>query len=95
MTFQLKDIPNLILMIGLGAIVIGVSVTVTSELSTDLGNNASGVCATASSVEACSATKNGTVGLRNMAKKLPLIGTITALAIVLGVVFTALAFRSS
>lgn len=81
MAFTLGDLPNIALLVVIAAVVIGVGATVTSELSSDLTGGAQG------------AVNNGTVGLANIGKKLPLIGTITALAIVLGVVFASLSFR--
>lgn len=81
MGFTLGDLPSIALMVVIAAVVVGVGATVTSELSTDLSGTAQ------------AAVDNGTAGLANVGAKLPLIGTIAALAIVLGVVFSALAFR--
>ena len=81
MAFTLGDLPNIALLVVIGAVVVGVGATVTSELSTDLTGTAK------------AAVDNGTESLANVGGKLPLIGTIAALAIVLGVVFSALMFR--
>lgn len=90
---KLNDIPALALGLVIAAVVIGVGATVTSDIRDSLsGYNATG-CSVADSSAACDAIENGTLGLGNLGAKLPLIGTIVALAIVLGVVFTALMFR--
>jgi|TARA_R100000093_G_C1923445_1_gene66393 hypothetical protein len=84
MTYKLTDLPNVALLVVVGAVVIGIGATVTSELSADLTTNST----------AQSAVDNGTEALANIGKKMPLIGTIVALAIILGVVFSALMFRT-
>jgi|TARA_R100000093_G_C1923445_1_gene66394 hypothetical protein len=82
MTYSLTDLPNVALLVVVGAVVVGIGATVTSELSSDLSGDAQG------------AVDNGTEAMANIGKKLPLIGTIVALAIILGVVFSALMFRA-
>lgn len=81
MGFTLNDLPNIALLVVIGAVVVGIGATVTSELSSDLTGTAK------------AAVDNGTEALGNVGAKMPLIGTIAALAIVLGVVFGALMFR--
>jgi len=82
MAYSLTDLPNVALLVVVGAVVVGIGATVTSELSSDLTGTAKG------------AVDNGTKAMANIGKKLPLIGTIVALAIILGVVFSALMFRA-
>jgi len=81
MAYSLNDLPNVVLLVVIAAVVVGVGATVTSELGEDLTG------------DAASAVGNGTEGLVNISTKLPLIGTIVALAIILGVIFSALMFR--
>lgn len=81
MALTLGDLPNMALFVVIAAVVVGIGATVTAELSSDLTGDAQG------------AVNNGTKALANVGKKLPIIGTIVALSIVLGVVFTSLAFR--
>lgn len=90
MGFSLKDLPTAALAVVLGAVVIGVGATVTSDLKADVDMSTNNTIGGAS---ALGTYQNGTDGLANLGKKLPLIGTIIALAIVLGVVFMSLSFR--
>lgn len=85
MPLTLKDLPNVAITVLLAAVVVGIGATVMADLAaTEVVN------ATNDGI-----SDNGTKALVNVAKKLPIVGTITALAVVLGVVFTSLAFRRS
>lgn len=93
---KLQDMSNVAILIVIAAITIGVGATITADIQTDMTgyNSTSGACDEAGGdLVACSAAGNGTIGLGNLGAKLPLVGTIIALAIVLGIVFSALAFR--
>lgn len=82
MAYTLDSLGPAALAIVDAAIVIGIGATITSELSTDLTGTAQ------------DAVNNGTSAMDKVGKRLPLIGTIVGLAIVLGVVFSALYIRS-
>jgi hypothetical protein len=86
MTFTLNDLPDTVLIVVVAAVVVGIGATITADLSTSLGGNANAT--------ARQAMDNGTEAMSKIGSKLPLIGTIVALAIVLGVVFSALVFRN-
>jgi hypothetical protein len=81
MAFRLNDLPDVVLLVVVAAVVVGIGATITADLSTSLSGTAQ------------QAVDNGTEAMSKIGSKLPLIGTIVALAIVLGVVFSALVFR--
>ncbi|MAG77546.1 MAG: hypothetical protein CL811_12375 [Colwelliaceae bacterium] len=83
MAFSLADLPNVVVMVVIAAIVIGVGATVTSDLSADLTDTT-----------AQAAADNGTEAMANIGAKLPILGTIAVLSVILGLVFTALVFKN-
>ena len=76
---QVSDIPNIVLMLALGVLIVAFVLQILGDVQSDM---------TPDSAEA-NATAEGITGLANLSEKWGLIGTIVAIAIIIGLLFMA------